>query len=62
MPRHNDHTMTEHDGYEHELPNGDILIVESTVKDERVEQAFAPVKKELREKARRAYEELRTAA
>jgi len=54
--------MTEHDGYEHELPNGDILIVESTVKDERVEEAFAAVKQDLREKARQVYAELRTAA
>lgn len=55
-------TMTEHDGYEHELPNGDILIVELTLKDERVEEAFDAVKQDLREKARRAYAELRAAA
>jgi hypothetical protein len=62
MTRDTSSTMTQHDGYEHELPNGDILIVESTVKDERVEEAFAAVKQDLREKARRAYEELRAAA
>jgi hypothetical protein len=54
--------MTEHDRYEHELPNGDILIVESTVKDERVDKAFAALRDELREKARSAYERLQQAA
>jgi len=54
--------MTEHDGYEHVLPNGDILIVDSTVKDEKVDKAFAAVQQELREKARRAYEALQIAA
>jgi len=52
--------VIEHDGFEHVLPNGDILIVESTIRDERVERAFAPVRRELREKARRAYEQLRS--
>lgn len=52
--------VTEHDGFEHVLPNGDILIVESTIRDERVERAFAPVRQELREKGRRAYEQLRS--
>lgn len=61
MTRHTAYTMTEHDGYEHVLPNGDILIVDSTVKDEKVENAFAAVQQELREKARRAYEELQAA-
>ncbi len=61
MPRHTAFTMTEHEGYEHVLPNGDILIVESTVKDERVEKAFAAVKQDLRDKARLAYERLQAA-
>lgn len=61
MPRNTPPTMTEHEGYEHVLPNGDILIVESTVKDERVEKAFAAVKEDLRDKARRAYERLQAA-
>ncbi len=61
MPRHTTFTMTEHDGYEHVLPNGDILIVDSTVKDEKVDEAFALVQQELREKARRAYQELQAA-
>lgn len=52
--------MTEHDGFEHVLPNSDILIVESTIKDERVEEAFAAVRQELREKGRRAWEQLRS--
>jgi hypothetical protein len=59
--RHTRH-VTEHDGFEHVLPNGDILIVESTIKDERVERAFAAVRQELREKGRRAYEQLRSPA
>lgn len=54
--------MTEHDGFEHVLPNGDILIVDSTIKDERVERAFAAIRRELREKGRRAYEQLRSPA
>lgn len=54
--------MTERDRHEHGLPNGDILIVESTVKDERVDKAFAAPRDELREKARRAYERLQHAA
>lgn len=61
MPRHTAFIMTEHDGYEHVLPNGDILIVDSTVKDEKVDKAFGAVQQELREKARRAYEELQAA-
>jgi len=59
-PRRHAHHVIEHDGFEHVLPNGDILIVESTIRDERVERAFAPVRRELREKARRAYEQLRS--
>lgn len=61
MTRETLHTMTEHDGYEHVLPNGDILIVDSTLKDERVEEAFAAVREDLREKARRAYQRLQAA-
>lgn len=60
--RDTSHHVTEHDGFEHVLPNGDILIVESTIKDERVERAFAAVRQELREKGRRAYEQLRSPA
>ena len=62
MTRHTASIMTEHDGYEHVLPNGDILIVDSTVKDDRVEEAFATAREHLREQARRAYEHLRQAA
>jgi hypothetical protein len=54
--------MPEHDGFEHELPNGDILIVDATVTDPRVIEAFAVVKQSLREKAERTYAELRAAA
>lgn len=53
--------MTEHDVFEYVLPNGDILIVDSTIKDERVEEGFASVRTQLREKARRAYEQLQAA-
>ncbi len=62
MARQTHNPMTEHDGYEHVLPNGDILIVDSTIKDEEVEQAFAVVREELREKAREAYERLQQVA
>jgi len=55
-------TMTEHDKIEHTLPNGDILIVDSTRVDPEVQQAFAKVKEDLREEARNAYRQLREAA
>lgn len=62
MTRHTAFTMTEHDKIEHVLPNGDTLIVDSTVKDPRVEEAFKPVREQLRVEARRAYERLQQAA
>ena len=54
--------MTEHDKIEHTLPNGDILIVDSTRVDPEVEKAFAKVKAQLRDEARDAYRQLRNAA
>jgi SepF-like predicted cell division protein (DUF552 family) len=54
--------MTEHGKIEHTLPNGDILIVDSTRIDPEVQEAFAKVKQDLREEAREAYRQLREAA
>jgi SepF-like predicted cell division protein (DUF552 family) len=54
--------MTEHDKVEHRLPNGDILMVDSTRVDPEVVETFDRVKAELREEARDAYRELREAS
>jgi SepF-like predicted cell division protein (DUF552 family) len=51
--------MTEHDKIEHTLPNGDILIVDSTRVDPEVTKTFEKVKKDLRNEARAAYKQLR---
>lgn len=51
--------MTEHDKVEHVLPNGDILIVESTRVDEQVTTAFETVRQGLRDEAREAFQRLR---
>jgi SepF-like predicted cell division protein (DUF552 family) len=51
--------MTEHGKIEHTLPNGDILIVDSTRVDPEVQAAFDEVKADLREAARDAYRRLR---
>jgi len=51
--------MTEHDKIEHTLPNGDILIVDSTVVDKKVSEAFDKLKQDLRDDARNAYRRLR---
>jgi hypothetical protein len=51
--------MTEHDKIEHTLPNGDILVIDSTRIDPTVEQAFDQAKQDLREEARVAYRRLR---
>jgi SepF-like predicted cell division protein (DUF552 family) len=53
--------MTEHDKVEHVLPNGDILIVDSTRVNPEVSRGFDKVKQELREEARAAYRQLRRA-
>jgi hypothetical protein len=54
--------MTEHDKIEHQLPNGDVLIVDATRKDPRVEAAFEALREDLRESARQAYAHLTEAA
>jgi len=54
-----DPDMTEHDKIEHRLPNGDILIVDSTRVDPSVKRAFDKVKSDLRQEARDAYRQLR---
>ena len=54
--------MTEHDKIEHTLPNGDILIVDSTRVDREVQEAFEKVKEDLRQHARDTYRQLREAA
>jgi hypothetical protein len=51
--------MTEHDKIEHTLPNGDILVIDSTKIDPKVRLAFEGVKKDLRKEARAAYRRLR---
>ena len=51
--------MTEHDKIEHRLPNGDILIVDSTRVDPSVKRAFDKVKSDLRKEAQDAYRQLR---
>ena len=51
--------MTEHGKIEHVLPNGDILIVDSTLVDDKVAETFDRVKDDLRDKAREAYRVLR---
>ena len=54
--------MTEHEKIEHELPNGDILIVDATRVDPNVEEAFREMTDDLREEARETYERLREPA
>jgi hypothetical protein len=54
--------MTKHEKIEHELPNGDILIVDATETRPEVEEAFDKVDEELQREAREAYEQLRDAA
>lgn len=54
--------MTEHDKIEHTLPNGDILIVDSTRQDPKVTQAFSKAKDDLRKQARETYQRLRESA
>jgi hypothetical protein len=53
--------MTEHDKIEHTLPNGDILIVDSTIVDKNVVEVFDKLKQDLRDDAREAYRRLRDA-
>jgi hypothetical protein len=50
--------MTKHDKIEHALPNGDILIVDSTRDEQRVSRAFSAAKADLRKQARDTYRSL----
>ena len=54
--------MTEHDKTEHPLPNGDVLIQDSTRTRPDVEAAFNKVEVDLKREAEQAYRELREAA
>lgn len=54
--------MAEHDKVEHQLPNGDILIVDSTRVDDETAAAFDALRKSLRDDARKAYRKLRATA
>lgn len=54
--------MTEHDKIEHPLPNGDVLIQDSTRTRPEVEKAFRKVEVDFERKAEQAYRELREAA
>jgi hypothetical protein len=51
--------MTKHDKIEHELPNGDILIVDATDIRPEVEEAFREVRESLDRVVDEAYEQLR---
>ncbi len=54
--------MMEHDKIEHELPNGDLLIQDSTRTRPEVERAFRKLEEDFEREARDAYRELREAA
>lgn len=54
--------MTEHDKIEHALPNGDVLIQDSTRTRPEVEEAFSKVEEAFERDAKQAYRELREAA
>lgn len=53
--------MTKHDKIEHELPNGDILIVDATDIRPEVEEAFREVRESLDREVDEAYRQLREA-
>ena len=54
-------TVTEHDKIEHPLPNGDVLIQDSTRTRPEVEEAFRKVEEDFERTAEQAYRELREA-
>lgn len=54
--------MSEHDKIEHELPNGDVLVQDSTRRRPEVDEAFREVEQEFEREAREIYERLREAA
>jgi SepF-like predicted cell division protein (DUF552 family) len=53
--------MTPHEKIEHQLPNGDVLIVDATDIRPEVEEAFRQVDERLKAEARAAYDELQEA-
>jgi hypothetical protein len=50
--------MMEHGKIEHSLPNGDILVQDSTERRPEVEEAFRRVEDDFERKAKEAYREL----
>jgi hypothetical protein len=55
-------TMTEHDKIEHELPDGDVLVHDSTRRRPEVDAAFQKVEQDFALEAREIYRRLRQAA
>jgi hypothetical protein len=54
--------MTEHDKIELELPNGEVLVQDSTRRRPEVDEAFGEVEQDFKREAREIYERLREAA
>lgn len=54
--------MTEHDKIEHTLPNGDVLVQDSTRVRPEVDAAFRKVEEDFAREAETTYRELREAA
>lgn len=54
--------MTKHDKIEHELPNGDVLIMDATDIRPEVEAAFEKLKTALDREADETYRQLREQA
>ena len=50
--------MTEHDKVEHELPNGDLLVQDSTKSRPEVEETFRKAEEAVERIAREGYEQL----
>lgn len=54
--------MAAHDKIEHPLPNGDVLIQDSTRTRPEVDEAFRKVEEDFEQDAKQAYRQLRDAA
>jgi hypothetical protein len=54
--------MSEHDKIEHALPNGDILVQDTTRRRADVDAAFSKVEEQLEREAEQAYRRLLDAA
>jgi hypothetical protein len=54
--------MNEHDKIEYPLPNGDVLIQDSTRSRPDVEEAFDKVEEDFEREAEEAYRQLREAS